>query len=110
MLEATYAYADTELQWAERGGESRNYGFLGADKNGFVKCEDFAKGTTSDLYEVPAQVVWMNLCLDDDDAKGSIKYLPQYYIKISGRWEVGSGLEEHLWQCEITSAVSFTEA
>lgn len=52
----------------------------------------------------------MNLCLDDDDAKGSIKYLPQYYIKISGRWEVGSGLEEHLWQCEITSAVSFTEA
>lgn len=60
--------------------------------------------------EIDPDQVWLDLCLDDDDAKGKIKIFLQYYIKSSGRWEVCLGPEEYSWQREITSAISVTEA
>lgn len=48
--------------------------------------------------------------MDNDDAKARIKIFLQYYIKSLGRWEVCLGLEEYLWQREITSAISVIEA
>ncbi|KAL1850467.1 hypothetical protein Daus18300_012881 [Diaporthe australafricana] len=116
--------------------EPRNHGFLIADKNALVEFENFANGTSSDIRivskgkkaqrervlrtwkefheefypDVDPDQVWVDLCLDKDDAKARIKIFLQYYIKSSGRWEVCLGPEEYSWQREITSAISVTEA